>query len=219
MKTNSPLKGLMIYAALSVWESLTAMMIFSAVLGAAMLVTGNFMIFSFFVGMTMGFAPLVLIIGLGSGKAIIKWERFQITMPVRRADLAAAQYVSLLLVSVIGVVVVGLFTGISVAIHDDLLQIVMKGGYLPVVISFGLPLVTMGLWYPLCCTKVGDSKGEALFLVCSGFAVAFLILIHHGGSRLGFDTGVTTLVMTVVAVVAYAVSYFITKRLYEKIDF
>ena len=219
MNTKNPLRGLLSFNFYSASSNAVIIAILALVLAAVLLITGLPVMYNFFVMIAIAGFPYVIMMGMG-GKTSYKWERFQITMPLRRSDLVNAFYLSIFLTSIVGIPLVAIITYLAYILHEGIFD---KGLIITFfnfsALFFSMPLLMAGLLFPLACTKVGESRGEALFTLCLFPAVANSVFVPMLGSSLGLPEELLALPVLVLALLVFVVSYFILRQLYAKMDF
>ncbi|MCL2200026.1 MAG: ABC-2 transporter permease [Defluviitaleaceae bacterium] len=218
MKTRSPLKGMLAYSFYSASGNLSLVFLFCLLLGSWFLITGSPNIFMFFLLVAISFPPAVILLG---GKGGMKWERFQITMPLKRKEVATANYLSIVIALIMGIVLIGIISSIGFALHENMLDLFVSAGLEMLTLYFALVLIATGLIYPLACTKPGKSKSseQALFLVCMLSAAGIFQLVSWVGNRAFLSQEIISLLQIVIAGIVFIASYLITRRIYAKLDF
>ena len=220
MRTTKPLKGLLLYFWYSTGGKLTILFLQTIAWGIAFLLFGERdwgLILHFFFGMNalMGVA-LVVVMGMGSKE--VDWERFQLSMPVRRRNMASSQFISVGLAAVVGIPIFVLFTGLSAAWHE--------GAYFTFLSVFSsmapflsMPFVLGGLLFPIYSIKAVERIYDGMFPAIMVVAMLVPVGINLGATRLGWPEAVASLLTLVVSLLIFVISYFITRKLYEKMDF
>ena len=219
MKRPNPTKGLLIYAFHSASGNLAVAFLLSIALAAASLITANTIVSSIFESVAI-LGPAHLILMSMSGKAGYRWERFQITMPVRRIDLVKALYLQVLLSVVVALPLVIAVAALSSALYGNLsgFNVLARFGNIARVLA--MPLVTAGLLFPLACTKIGEERQEALFVGCTLVSTVFpQLLVWMVVAILGLSADIVPLLILMSVALIFAVSYTVTKQIYAKHDF
>ena len=217
MKTKNPIRGLLIYSFHAVSGNWAIALAVCLVLTGILLVTGDYAFF-ILLGMTAILAPPVLIMMNMSG--ISKWERFQLAMPVTRSNLVSAQYLEIILSSLIGIPFVVVIAGIAAVLHEGIFYDFTVVDAIIVFSTFWIwPLFTAGLSFPLVCTKIGEKRETAIIILCVIAVSMFNSFMPWAGYRLGLSANITSSLMVVIPVIVFIVSYFITRRLYAIKDF
>ncbi len=219
MQTKNPVKGLLVYSFHSAKGNVTSALLLGLVLGAALLATGNNLVHSLFGWVAIAGPAYVAIVGMG-GKTGGKWERFQLTMPLRRSDVAKSQYLLVFLASTVGIPLFIIITGINSVLHGDLFDFTITSIVTNISPLLSMPLVMAGLLFPLACTRIGEENQEGLAFFCLIAATACItFLLPWAGQKLSLSNNVTPLLIVAISVIAYMVSYLATRKLYTKMDF
>jgi len=216
MKINSAIKGLMLYSFHSASGNITFMLTISLLPACIFLVTGAFSFFVIFAGIALIAVPCSLIMSAHKDSTS-KWNRFQLTMPVKRKDVIAAKYLSHLLLLLVGIGLVGIFTAISIALHENLFFGIRQAGidYFPVFI--GIALLAGGLFYPLVYT-VGENKEEALSAVCIAGAGGIFVLISWILNMTNLTQNNIALLCITITMVLLVCSYMTARNIYANKD-
>ena len=218
MKTSNPVRGLLAYSYYCASGSLLLVSLVGLVLGAALLVTGNILVFNFFGVAAILTPPIAVIISIGV-HILSKWERFLITMPVRRRDMVASIYIRVAFVLLAGVVFCGVVSGIGFLLHEHLFYHAVSTAFRDHVLIFGMILIMAALLYPLGTMPVFEKAYEGLALGCMLAALGVVHLASLLLNMAGLHKGVGSLLIVVVSVVFYVVSYFVARGIYDKRDF
>ncbi len=214
------MKGLIRNNFYMVSGSLKAMVVFSAVALVCIIIgemNGSIgtMIISAVIGSQLG--------GFGAlaGTAIqqdatSKWNRFELTLPIKRTDVIKAKYVSFLLFVLIGLVLAIISTILHIAI-TDVVNFERIGYSFTFGLAFALSIPTFMI--PLILIFGADKNEVILFAAVGlGFAlffgssmlIAYILPIEHN-SNLIFRGGYLLL-----SVILYAVSYLVSVIIYNK---
>jgi len=216
MKKTSPMAGLLLYLFYNSGVKLAVLFTQGIVWGIIFLITGNVWVHMIFGFNAIAGASFMLLAGMGNKE--INWERFQLSMPVKRRDMAASQYLSVVIASLVGVPVFVVINGLYVLFNEGVYFTFMTlvAGAAPFL---AIPFILAGFVFPLACLKSFENKQDALFPLFLIISTAIPQLVIVGVDRLGGPVNIAILVTLAVAVVIFIVSYGITKRLYAKIDF
>ena len=161
--------------------------------------------------------PYIVIMGMGS-KQYTKWERFRVSMPIRRGDLASTQYLAILLASLVGLPIAALVAVLTYVIHGVGATIAISvANVLPVL---AMPLMFAGFVFPFGSTKFGANKQETVASICLAATVAinFMLMPRLGNFAELIDTAVSIATL-VFAIVVFVVSYCIQRIMYASKDF
>ena len=228
MRKNKPLAGLLLYFWYSTGGKL--ILLFAQVIawGVAFLVFGDgaagSLLFIFFgINAVMGVSILII---SGMGNREIDWERFQLSMPVRRRHMASSQYLSVGLAPLIGVPIFAAFTALSLVFHDGGYLFWQGGGYstwLSVYVSIApylaMPYIMAALVFPVYMLPVADKLHEGLFPAVMLISVVIPQLVIRWAGRMGWPMVWATSLTLGVSLIIFVVSYFVTRRLYARHDF
>jgi len=217
MKTKIPMIGLLFFTFHATSRNLSVAYLLSLVVGAIFLVTGNPVLFLLFTFIVMLNVPMSIIMQMGSKDG--KWERFQLTMPIRRGGLLGAQYLSILVAVVFSALLLLAVIGISVVIHEDMFKYGFTGALIEAAYSFGMPLLMTGLVFPLASSKIGQGREASVLSVCMLATMGISVFVPQASNWLGLSTNIITLALGAISVIVFIVSYFITRVLYAKIVF
>ena len=228
VKTNKPLAGLLLYFWYSAGGNL--IILFGQVIawGIAFLAFGDssfgsvlFILFG--INAVMGVSIMIV---TNMGNREIDWERFQLSMPVKRRNMASSQYLSVGLAPLIGVPVFVLFAALSLVLHDGgyiFWQAAEYSAWLLIFISIApylaMPYIMAGLVFPVYMLPVADKLHEGLFPAVLMASIIIPQVMIRVAIRLGWHIVWATSVMLAASLVIFVVSYFVTRKLYAKSDF
>jgi len=218
MRTNSPVKGLLKFSLQSSSGNFAIAMLVCLALGVALLVTGNATVYTFFVTVTITFPPMFFMMGSAGGGNSSKWERFRISMPVRRKDVIASNYLGVILTSLVGLPIFLVFSGLSVFLHADLTDLITSTALYEFTRFFCVALFTASIFYPLVNT-IGGNKGEGLLMVCMLGGVGFILGVSWIGGRAELSESFVSILTITVSIAIYLISFVATQKIYAKRDF
>lgn len=216
MKKNSPIKGLIIYTFYSASGNTSIVLAVCLLIGIIMTVTGIPTGLSASVFFWITFLSCTLMISAHKDSAS-KWNRFQLAMPVKRSDVIASKYLGHLILLLVGIVLAGIFIGLSAAIHENLLNNVLDAVLTVVPACIGTSLLSCSLFYPIIYS-IGENKEEALSLVCISSALAINVFVLWVGNMVKFSQYINAVFCIAVATVLFVVSYAITTKIYANKD-
>ena len=217
MRTNYPIKGLLRFYFYTQSGNIAGIALLCLALAAAALITGNFFIYNGFFMVSVAGLPYIIIMGMG-GKEYPKWERFRITMPIKRGDLASAQYLCILLASLAGLPLAVLVAILTFNIHE--IDYNLTTALLNILSVLATPLLFAGLVFPLGNTKFAENKQEIFIFLCLAVTVGVnMVLIPRIGNRFNLVDGITSLIAFAVALIVFTGGYYIQRNLYTKMDF
>lgn len=177
---------------------------------------------SAFIQMIIAMQVFIFIVNVGTSlhaDVVSKWNRFELTLPVKHNDIIKAKYISFAMLFLLGVVM-GSITAISVCVTSGLTNMPsVLYGY-----EFGLTLAatTAGIMYPLML-KIGTEKNE-LIMILSGIAsIGLLVLISAIltplTGEMNMKHSLVGIVSTIVALTIFVISYFVSTRIYRQKEF
>lgn len=177
---------------------------------------------SAFIQMIIAMQMFIFIVNVGTSlhaDVVSKWNRFELTLPVKHNDIIKAKYISFAMLFLLGVVM-GSITAISVCVTSGLSNMPsVLYGY-----EFGLTLAatTAGIMYPLML-KIGTEKNE-LIMILSGIAsIGLLVLISAIltplTGEMNMKHSLVGIVSTIVALTIFVISYFVSTRIYRQKEF
>jgi hypothetical protein len=152
--------------------------------------------------------------------AEVKWDKFALTLPVRRDEIIMSKYIGYLFWIFAGVMVVIIVTALAVRIHGN----VFFTYYLLdisnlIALGMGIALIAGALFFPLTYL-LGVDKSEILLIIselsaCS-LAVFFVWLVNLF-EKLSILTrqGIFMLIVTVV----FGISFIVTMKIYRRKEF
>ncbi|MFC4305973.1 ABC-2 transporter permease [Cohnella boryungensis] len=148
-----------------------------------------------------------------------KWNKFELTLPIRRRTVIGAKYVSFSLLILLGVLMSLLTLALAYVTGVQLDSQLVMYGY-----GFGLTLsiASVALMYPIML-KMGTEKNE-LVVFLSGFGAVGIMLILAvilspvtGGMQLRHP--LVGMVSTCTSTILFAVSYFVSVRIHQRKEF
>lgn len=187
--------------------------------GVAALLTGNDTILELFVYIAI---TALSVNGISSMRkdADVKWNKLELTLPVRRSDIVKSKYLSYLFWVLTGIVIAAIFTALAVAIHGN---VFFAYGFRDISSLFtlgtGIALLVGALFYPLAYL-LGIDKSETLLVisVIGGVGLAvFLIWMVNLNGTLSYYTrlGIFALIIALI----FCISYLFTKIIYRGKEF
>lgn len=224
MKSNKTMIGLIMFLFHSASANISITLMSCSIIGIIFLVTGISNFHVFFILMTIVMPPYSIITSVAGGyvsRYSSKWERFQIAMPVRREDVTSSQYLCIIIASLVGTPFIVIITGLTIALHENLSEIVDKVISSTVSIfsiSIGIVFLLGALFFPLTCMKISKNKGESLAFVCLFVAIGMIGLISWAGFCMNLSQYTISLLRITISIIFFMISYLITKNLYVKLD-
>lgn len=197
------------------------MRIFMAVVflaAAVLLATGNPTAQELFVYITI---TALSIQGVVSARkdSVSQWNKYEITMPVRRKDIVKCKYISYLFWVGTGTVLAAAVTSITMVIHgaSDMFPDISRL-YSMFVLGIGISVLTGTVFYPLFYL-CGSDKSETVLMisviVAVGASVFILSLLNKWLPAFSVRCGV----FAAVYMLLFAVSYFLSLSVYLRKEF
>lgn len=194
-----------------------AFLVFAA--GAAVLITGNDTLLELFVYIAI---TALSVNGISSMRkdADVKWNKLELTFPVRRNDIVKIKYISYLFWVLTGLVIASIFTALAVVIHGNLFFVYGLRDIISLfTLGTGIALLVGALFYPLAYL-LGIDKSETLLIISVigsvGLAVIFIWMVNQMGIlnhyiRLG--------IFGLIYISLFYLSYQFTKIIYRRKEF
>jgi len=218
MKTKNPMRGLLTFSFYAASGNASLVLLVGLVLAVAFLVIGHAFFLNMLALAALVIFPMMVMASMGDKSG--KWERFQLTLPIRRRNLLAVQYITVLLTAILGVILVvatigvGYVLGESVLLDDGVDALIM--GIVPIL---GMPFFMAGMFFLLASSKIGRGREAGLVSVCQFAAIGIILLAPWAGDRFGISFQTLAIGILAVSALVFIVSYFITRVLYAKMDF
>lgn len=177
---------------------------------------------SAFIQMIIAMQVFIFIVNVGTSlhaDVVSKWNRFELTLPVKHNDIIKAKYISFAMLFLLGVVM-GSITAVSVFVRSGFsnMQSVLYG------YEFGLTLATTtaGIMYPLML-KIGTDKNELIMILSAITSIGLLVLISAIltplTGEMNMKHSLVGIVSMVVALAIFIISYFVSIRIYHRKEF
>ncbi|MCL2854164.1 MAG: ABC-2 transporter permease [Defluviitaleaceae bacterium] len=180
-------------------------------------ITGNLFIFNMSLLIAMASLPLLLVTTMASKNGL--WERYQLSMPIKRGDLLAAQYITIAICALFGWVLATIVFAANVVLHPEAFGDNLFAALTSSAHAFSTPLWFAGLCFPLASSKIGKGRDELISSMCLLFAVGINVIVPMLSERLDFAPYILPLSAFGISAVVFIISYFITRNLYHKMDF
>jgi len=213
MKTKNPINGLILYSLYSSSGNIVLFLSISIILGVIYAITGNDP-FSFLPpAIAVTTLPCTLMLTNHKDSAS-KWNRFQLTMPVKRKDVIASKYLGLLLLLVVGTVIFGMFTILGAVMHNG--EDTTARALFTFSLLAGAALLSGGLFYPAVYVFSDESKSEALSIICILGAFGINAGVLWIGDKANLAPNNAAVACLVVLVVLFAISYSVASKIYSQ---
>ena len=218
------MKGLLRNNFYGIIENVKIVIAIVMILGIVLLITGEATLLSAFSLLDPPIIAILMISCLRKESAS-KWEKYKLTLPIRRKDIIESQYISHTIWSIAGVAVVAVFMAFTVIIHGDqyfyygfrdAITLVLGGGILAILIG--------AISYPLYYLW-GAEKTEVILVISVigsiGIVFALTMLVNTFSDGNVSDTlyYISLVIVTAVTIIAYVSSYFISKCIFQKREY
>ncbi len=218
------MKGLLRNNFYGVIENLKIALAFVMFVGVLLLITGEATLLSAFSLMAPPIIA-VLMVSCVRKESASKWEKYKLTLPIRRKDIIESQYISHTIWSISGVVIVAVFMTLTVFIHGDqyfyygfrdAITLVLGGGILAILIgAFSYPFYY--LW--------GAEKTEVILIISVigsisiVFALTILVNTFSDGNVSDTLYYISLVVVTTITIITYIFSCVLTKRIFQHCEY
>jgi hypothetical protein len=215
MKKKNSINGLILYSLYSSGGNIVLFISISIILGVIYAVTGNES-FSFLLpGIAVTTLPCTLML-TSHKESSSKWNRFQLTMPVKRKDVIASKYLGLLLLLLVGTAIFGMFTIFAAVLHSG--EDIVSSVLFIFSLLAGVALLSGGLFYPAVYVFSDESKSEALSIICILGAFGINAGVLWMGDKVGLASNSAAVVCLIVSAVLFALSYSVASKKYSQKD-
>jgi len=213
MTTNNPMRGLLTLTYFKTKTKVLGGVIYALVLGLAFWGSEIEMVKGMFVMSCVIYLPLQVLVGMSENEG--KWERFQVSLPIKRSYLLKSQYLSLILVSILGGILLTAGIGMSTIVHDTWFNNGFASAIMSSMHSYGLAFLAIGLCYMLAFV-VGNFAAWIIAMLVPTILQFTLVNIAES---LGISTYFLSAMTFVGSVIIFIISYFIMKKVYGSYDF
>jgi hypothetical protein len=216
MKKRHSITGLLLYSYHATRGTTLLILAVWILLGFIMLVTGDARIFPNLTG--FGIVTISCSFMLCAHKDnSTQWNKCQLAMPIKRSDVIASKYLSLLFLMLAAITLIAAFVGLSMVFHESIKEVVRNTSLLVISSSIGISLAACALFYPIIYT-IGENKEEVIIIFCilGGAAINLFVLVM--GEKLNFPDIISAVLCVIISVALFGVSYVITMEIYAKKD-
>jgi len=213
---RNPLIGLLKYSFFSMNGSLVLVILVGLSLGILSIFIEYYVIYVAFLPLVVFGGPAHII--MSKSEMTSKWEQFQVSMPIKRKDIATVPYIIILLALLSGIPVSTLISVIHFVLRENTMDFLMRS-FANTFLIVGTVLLTAALFYPFAYTKFGNRSRKGLGFVCLIVAALVNLLIILGGKGLLISDGVIALLNIAISGSAFIISLFVAREIYTKIDF
>ena len=213
MKTNNTMRGLITLTFFRTRNTVLGGIVYMIIMGIAFLASDQIFLHGMFMFTAVVYLPIQMIVGMAADDG--RWERFQIALPIKRTDLLKAQYLSVVLVSLIGFVVLTAGIGAGTVISEEYFNNGFASNILSSLHIYGMAFLSIGLLFIL-----------AMFVppmvawIISGLTPAIVMTATPTiGENLGISAYIASGAVLAVSVIVFVVSYLVSKVSYQRSDF
>lgn len=175
-----------------------------------------------FIQMIIAMQLFLFIVNAGASlhaDEVSKWNRFELTLPVKSNDIIKAKYISFAILILLGVVM-GSITAIYACVANGFSNVYsIFYGY-----EFGLTLsaTTAGIMYPLML-KIGTEKNELIMILsaiaAAGLPVLLSAILTPLTGEMNMKHPLVGTVSSIFAVALFIGSYFVSVKIYRHKEF
>lgn len=175
-----------------------------------------------FVQMIIAMQLFIFIVNVGTSlhaDVISKWNKFELTLPVKSNDIIKAKYISFTIL-----ILLGIFMGSITAIYAYVTEGCSNMQSIFYGYEFGLTIsaTTAGIMYPLML-KIGTEKNEMIMILSSIAAVGLLVflsvILTPLTGEMNMKHPLVGIVSSIVAVTIFIGSYFVSVKIYRHKEF
>lgn len=148
-----------------------------------------------------------------------KWSKYEITLPVSRSTLVLAKYVSIVILLLFGMLMGAVTVLLShISGHSMTLPTLLRGFEVGLTLSF----FSIAVMYPLVL-KLGMEKNELILILSTFGAIGMQLLTAACLSKwtdgMNMRHPLVEAVSTVIAVIMFLISYFVSVKIHKSKEF
>jgi len=212
MRTNNPIRSLFTLTYFATRGNVVTSLLGILAMGLAFLATQQELLYGMFMITAVINLPIQMLSGMGGNEG--RWERFQITLPIKRSDLLKVQYASVIMAAIVGGAIYTLGVGISTNIHDEMFNYGFASAIASNVHIYGMALLAIGMIFIL-----QPILGKLSAIIAFTIPGLTGVLVPVAADRFGISVYVLSAIVLAVSVVIFIISYSVTKASYNKADF
>lgn len=150
---------------------------------------------------------------------VAKWNKFELTLPVKRSTIIGAKYISFIALILLGMIMGGvtLICAKFAEFNLDTNSIIWAYGF-----GLTLSILSIAIMYP-CMLKIGTEKNESILLLSFFIAIGIMLVIALLSSNItngmNWRHPFVGIVSMIVSLVCFASSYLISLRVYRNKEF
>lgn len=146
---------------------------------------------------------------------ISNWSKYEITLPVSRGELVLAKYLSIVILLLLGLLMGGVTVLLShISGHSMTLPTLFRGFEVGLTLSF----FSIAVMYPLVL-KLGMEKNELILILSTFGAIGMQLLtaacLSNWTGGMNMRHPLVEATATVIAVVVFFVSYFVSVNIHK----
>lgn len=148
-----------------------------------------------------------------------KWNKFELTLPVKRSNLVLAKYLSIIIL-----IFIGMIMGTVTMVLSSHFDYTVSRSMLVYGFEYGLTLsiLSMSIMYPLTLV-LGAEKSEIIFILSAFAAIGIMLLIARVLSTwtegMNLRHPLVGAVSVMVAIAAFILSYFVSVIIHNRKEF
>lgn len=213
MRTNNPTRGLLTLTYFKTRDKIWGTVMYALIMGVVYFIIGGEWTYNLFVAVCMIYLPLQVIAGMSENEG--RWERFQISLPIKRKHLLKTQYLSLVYVAVLGGIILTASIGLSTVLHEALFNDGFVSALISSLYKYGMGFLAIGLCFTLSIV-VGNFAAWVIGLLVPSLLMSAMPPIAE---RVGVSIYTLSVSIFIGSVIIFIASYFTMKTVYEKVDF
>jgi len=213
MATSNPMRGLVTLTWFKTRSKVLGGLAYSIILGVLFLGSELEMIRMMFFMACMIYIPLQVLAGMSENEG--KWERFQVSLPIKRSYLLKAQYLSIVFATVLGAIVLTIGIGISTATHYEWFNYGFASAMFSSLHIYGAAFLAIGL-----CFSLSFIVGNFAAWIIGGLVPTIMqVIVPIIAERANISVYILSASVFAGSIIIFIASYFIMKMVYEKFDF
>lgn len=148
-----------------------------------------------------------------------KWNKFELTLPVKRSNLVLAKYFSIIIL-----IFIGMIMGTVTMVLSSHFDYTVSRSMLVYGFEYGLTLsiLSMSIMYPLTLV-LGAEKSEIIFILSAFATIGIMLLIAKVLSTwtdgMNLRSPLVGAASVMIAIVAFVLSYFVSVIIHNRKEF
>lgn len=209
------MKGLLIKEFIMLKKGAATLLIFLGIFGLSGFAGNTTMLF------LLPLFSAVLLYGHINYDEQSKWQQYSIAMPYGRKMIVSAKYVAMAIAAIMSTSLLIICYAISIVLGKTEFSLNSLLGY--ILLSIAIGIIYPSLFLPLAY-KFNSEKGRTIMMFLNGAsgAIAVFLLSAIDGTgvlaKLSSYTNILPYILIAVLVVLFALSWFISVKIYEKRD-